>query len=125
CVADLCHSSSVAIGVGSVSGCSVIGTNSSYGTASVTLTYTASNSTSTTVGCAPGTVAVGQSTTCTATVTADNGTTTPTSTVTFSSTGSGGSFPSGNSCDLASTTAGQASCSVTYAPEQVGSGSET
>jgi hypothetical protein len=79
--------------------------------------------TSTAVTCAPGTAAIGQATSCTATATdtASSGATTPTGTVAFTSSASGGSF-SATSCTLApAATSGQASCSVSYTPQQTGS----
>jgi hypothetical protein len=81
--------------------------------------------TTTAVTCAPGTVVVAGATTCTATVTdtATAGQVAPTGTVTFSSDTSGGTFTPAASCTLSATsTAGQASCPVTYTPAQVGSG---
>jgi hypothetical protein len=86
------------------------------------------DSTTTAVTCSPGTVAIGQPTTCTATVTdtASSGATTPTGTVSFTSDTSGGSFSGGGSCALAAaSTAGQASCSLSYTPGQIGSGTQT
>ena len=72
--------------------------------------------TSTSVACAPRTVAVGKPSRCTATVTdtAGSGQTTPTGTVTFGS-GGPGSF-TGSPCTLAQTSPGVASCQVTYIP---------
>ena len=67
---------------------------------------------------------VGQASTCTATVSdTDSGTkSVPSGTVSFS-TDSGGSFGPGASCTLAATgNPGEASCSVSYAPSTVGSG---
>ena len=95
-------------------------TSTSAGTVTVMV-----RATSTTVSCSPGTVVVDQATTCTATVTDTTpSTTTPTGTVTFASD-TVGKFSSG-SCSLASTgTTGQASCSWSYTPGQVGSGVHT
>jgi hypothetical protein len=84
--------------------------------------------TTTAVTCSSGTVAISQPTTCTATVTdtASSGATTPTGTVSFTSDTSGGSFSGGGSCALAAaSTAGQASCSLSYTPGQIGSGTQT
>ena len=81
----------------------------------------------TTVTCTPGTVAVGQATSCTATVsdTATIDLKVPTGTVTFASGATGGSFSS-SSCTLAPNgTTYQSTCSVSYTPGKVGSGSET
>lgn len=78
------------------------------------------HTTSTVVGCSRGPIAIGQPATCTATVTdvAPAGPTTPTGTVTFAASVSGGTFSS-TSCPLApSAASGQASCSVSYTPEQ-------
>jgi Bacterial Ig-like domain (group 1)/Bacterial Ig-like domain (group 3)/Calx-beta domain len=78
-------------------------------------------STRTSVSCTPSGVAVGQPTTCTATVTDTAGGTaiTPTGSVSWSSSGSG-DFSSA-SCTLNAS----GSCSVTYTPTAVGSGSHT
>src|SRR5438445_1110932 len=72
--------------------------------------------TTTSVSCAPPSVAFGSSTTCTATVTDTSTTpTTPTGTVSFTSSGTG-TF-TGSPCTLAAgTTAGTATCFATYAP---------
>jgi len=69
--------------------------------------------TSTTISCAPSTVVVGQAMTCNATVTDTVNLITPTGTVSFTVTGGTGTL---GSCALAGTTAGNASCSVTYTP---------
>ena len=117
------------LGSVAVSGDTVVagarGTNGSKGAAYV---FVAKHPTSTSVSCSPTTVPVAQPTTCMATVTdiAASGASTPTGSVTFSSDTSGGSFSSSGPCDLSPTgTAGQASCSVSYTPGQVGSGSQT
>lgn len=84
--------------------------------------------TTTAVTCSPSTVAIGQPTSCTATVTdtASSGATMPTGTVSFTSDTSGGTLSGGGSCALsAASTAGQASCSLSYTPGQVGSGTQT
>jgi len=76
--------------------------------------------TSTSVSCAPGTMAVGASSTCTVTVT-DTGAgsvSTPTGTVSFGSSGPG-SFD-GNPCTLIEASSGVASCSVSYVPGATG-----
>jgi hypothetical protein len=89
---------------------------------------TAPDPTTTGLTCSPATVAIGQPTSCTATVTdtAASGATTPTGTVAFTSDTSGGNFSGSGSCTLAATsTAGQASCSVSYTPGQTGSGTQT
>jgi len=72
------------------------------------------HTTTTTIGCSPSTVAIGQGTTCTATVTDTSaGATTPTGTVSFTSTIGTSTFTPSASCSLAGSTA-SASCSVTY-----------
>ena len=89
---------------------------------------TAQDPTATSVTCTPGTVVVGGATTCTATVTdtAATGQATPTGTVTFKSDTSGGTFTPAASCTLSpASTAGHASCPVTYTPAQVGTGTQT
>jgi alpha-tubulin suppressor-like RCC1 family protein len=81
-------------------------------------------STSTSVGCSPDRVAVGQPSTCTATVidTAHGQASTPAGTIEFASSGPG-SF-SHHRCTLAGTAAA-ASCSVTNAPSPGDTGSHT
>ena len=76
----------------------------------------APRSTSTSVSCAPGTLAAGASSTCTATVTDTdaNNAITPAGTVSFASSGPG-SF-GGSPCTLTQTGPGVASCSVSYSP---------
>ncbi len=77
--------------------------------------------TSTSVSCSPSRVAVAMSTTCTATVsdTAGNGQSTPTGTVSFGSNEEG--VFAGSPCTLSGSGV-SASCSVTYTPTEVGSG---
>src|SRR5213596_2729762 len=117
--------------------CSVTFTPSASGTATISGTYTASDSvhagssssgasngsitvtrrtTSTTIVCSPGTVAVNQPSTCTATVADTNGAgeTTPAGSVAFTATGLAGTF-SATSCTLVS-----GSCSVTFTPSAAG-----
>jgi hypothetical protein len=74
------------------------------------------DSTSTSVSCSPGTVAVGTASTCAATVTdtESSGQNTPTGTVSFGSSGAG-AF-GGNPCTLSEASSGVASCSVSYSP---------
>lgn len=82
-------------------------------------------STQTTASCAPASVTVGQTTTCSATVSdTDVGLqVAPTGTVTFTSN-AGGTFASGGSCTLGpGSSPGEGSCSITYTPTAVGSGS--
>jgi large repetitive protein len=80
---------------------------------------------STVVTCSPGTVTIGQATTCTAVVTdTASSPTTPTGAVAFTSDTSGGTFSNG-SCTLSpGNVSGQASCSLTYTPGRIGSGTQ-
>jgi Beta-propeller repeat len=85
--------------------------------------------TSTTVSCTPDSVAVGSPTTCTATVddTDPGSAEAPTGNVSLASTGQG-AFDPGASCTLAPTGFsgfGLASCSVSYTPSAVGTGTHT
>jgi hypothetical protein len=95
----------------------------------VLITYTPPPySTSTAVSCSPASVAVGQMTTCAATVTATNpnGQTTPFGTVTFASNDAGhdrGGF-GGSPCTL-SGSGPSSTCSASYTPTAVGTGSHT
>ncbi len=82
----------------------------------------AKDSSATTVGCSPGTVAVGRATTCTATVT-DVAGATPTGTVSFATSGPG-SFGPGASCVLSGIEA-SSHCSVTFTPTQGASATVT
>src|SRR2546428_488158 len=70
-------------------------------------------------------VAVGTASSCTATVTdiATTGATNPTGQVTFSSDGPGGFTPA-NPCNLSSLGSNQATCTVSFTPTLVGSGSD-
>ena len=79
------------------------------------------------VRCSPDAVVVGQTTICTATVSdLRPAPSTPTGTVGFASSGPGTFSSPGSSCTLApAVTAGQASCSVSYTPSAVGSGTHT
>src|SRR5205809_454445 len=72
--------------------------------------------TSTTIVCSPGTVAINQASTCTATVVDTNGagSSTPAGSVAFTATGPAGTF-SATSCTLVS-----GSCSVTFTPSAAG-----
>jgi hypothetical protein len=80
------------------------------------LTVITPRPTSTSVTCAPGTLAVGAVSSCTATVTdTDSGTAiTPAGTVSFGSSGAG-AF-GGSPCTLSQTSPAVASCTVTYTP---------
>src|SRR2546426_2756089 len=92
---------------------------------------TTSNATTTSVGCSPAVIAVGESTGCTATVSDSTPglATTPTGSVTFTSSGSG-NF-SAASCQVAAgsvdplTGAATASCSVRYTSTALGTGVRT
>src|SRR2546426_7484121 len=92
---------------------------------------TTSNATTTSVGCSPAVIAVGESTVCTATVSdsTPGAATTPTGSLTFTS-GGGGNFSSA-SCQLAAgsvdpiTGAASARCSVTYTSTALGTGVRT
>lgn len=79
-----------------------------------------SNST-TAVNCVPNPATVFTGTTCTATVTRSGGSNTPGGTVTWS-TGGAGSYTPANTCVLSGSGA-SATCSITYTPSAVGSGS--
>jgi trimeric autotransporter adhesin len=83
--------------------------------------------TTTSMGCSPGAIAVSEPTTCRATVTDMTASpTTPTGTVSFSSDTGAGAFSNSGLCSLSPTAAtGQAACQVTYTPGQVGSGRHT
>lgn len=81
--------------------------------------------TQTAASCAPASVTVGNATTCTATVSDTDASLQipPTGTVTFTSN-STGTFGSGGSCTLGpGSSPGERSCSITYTPTAVGSGS--
>ena len=95
--------------------------------ASVTISYTVPDQTAANLSCSPGTVAFDQTTSCTATVTDTAAApSAPTGSVSFVSDTSGGTFSSQATCTLApSGTTGQASCSVSYTPGQIGSGTHT
>jgi parallel beta-helix repeat protein len=84
--------------------------------------YVSTTPTTTSVNCGAGTpsVAYGSGITCVATVTAASGTTSPSGTVSWSTNGSGAFATS--PCTL-SGTGGSATCSVTYTPGSVGTGS--
>src|SRR2546427_1382203 len=129
-------------GSGNSASCSVSYTSTGLGGSVITATYggdathAASSgstlvadppkrTTSTNVSCTPGSVVVGQSTTCTAAVTDTDTppTTTPTGAVSFMKSGGSGTFTP-TSCTLIGT-GGSASCSVTYTPDSVGSGTHT
>jgi hypothetical protein len=98
-------------------------TGSAVVTVTVTVISPAKASSATTVGCSPGTLAVGRATTCTATVTDPAGAT-PTGTVSFASFAAGsfaaGSFGGGASCVLSGIEA-SSHCSVVFTPTQAAS----
>ncbi len=102
------------------------GGNSRYaassGQASVTVTLIPST---TVLTCQPGTVVIGQTTSCTAVVTdTSSSPTSPAGTVTFASD-TGGGFSSNSCAPAPDGTTGQSSCTVSYTPDQVGSGTQT
>jgi beta propeller repeat protein len=87
---------------------------------------TAQDPTATSLACSPGTVVVGGAATCTATVTDTAAQATPGGTVAFTTDTSGGTFTPATTCTLSPAgTAGQASCQITYTPQQVGTGTQT
>ncbi|WP_249012070.1 Ig-like domain repeat protein [Conexibacter sp. DBS9H8] len=92
-----------------------------------TTVSTSLHPTATAVSCSPTSVTVSGGSTCTATVrdTSSSGVSTPTGNVSFSSN-SPGAFSPTSACTLTSTsTFGTASCSVTYTPSAIGSGTHT
>ena len=95
--------------------------------ASVTISYIVPDQTASDVSCSPGTVAFDGTTSCTATVTDTAAApSAPSGSVSFVSDTAGGTFSSQATCTLApSGTTGQASCSVSYTPGQIGSGTHT
>ncbi len=88
----------------------------------ITVTYTLPVATTTTVNCGSGTpvVTYGSSISCVATVTRASGSNTPSGTVSWT-TGGSGSFVT-SPCTL-SGSGGTSTCSVSYTPSAVGSGS--
>jgi hypothetical protein len=100
-----------------------------YGGAQRTTQFTAQvspRSTATSVACAPSSVTVLLATACTATVsdTQSGASSTPNGTVSFTSGPSGGFSP--GACTLTSTaTVGRSSCTATYSPNAVGSGTRS
>jgi cytoskeletal protein CcmA (bactofilin family) len=122
-------------GSGAQASCSVSYTPSASGSPTITASYggdgthaVSSGSTTLTgldpvsadVSCAPDLVLAGMPATCTVTVTdTSSSPSTPSGTVSFTSTGQG-SFSGGGSCTLAGSAA-QASCSVQYTQDEVGS----
>ncbi|MBI3174655.1 MAG: right-handed parallel beta-helix repeat-containing protein, partial [Chloroflexi bacterium] len=90
-------------------------------TGKVTITYTTQpKASSATVTCEASTVVYGSSLNCTVTVTASSGTTSPLGNVAWTTDGTG-TF-TGSPCSLAGS-GGSSSCSVSYAPGAVGTGS--
>jgi streptogramin lyase len=80
--------------------------------------------TATAVACVPTTTAVGHATTCTAAVTDVSGAVPPTGVVSFATVGIAGAFGPASTCALGGA-GGSASCSVTFTPTALGSGSTT
>ncbi len=87
---------------------------------SATTVTVRSAQTTTSVSCAPTAVAVGAATTCTAIVTGPDPTGLPPGVVAFATNGSG-AFSS-TTCPLVGISPNQSSCSVTYTPSAIGSG---
>jgi hypothetical protein len=104
------------VGTGTHTITAAYGGDATHGASSGSETVTVLRSTSMGVSCAPGTVAVGTPSTCTATVsdTDAGAASTPTGSVGFATNGPG-SFSAG-SCTLSETSAGVASCAVSYTP---------
>jgi hypothetical protein len=129
-------------GTGPSAHCSVTYTPTAVGTGSQTITAgyggdsnhlaghgsepvsVTARSASTNLSCSPNPVAVGRTTKCTATVidTSPGTRSTPTGTVGFSLS-AGAEASSDSPCALSETRPGGASCTVTYTPEAVGTGS--
>jgi hypothetical protein len=113
---------SVAIESGTIVAGAPTATVSGHSAQGAAYVFVDTGSTSTSVGCVPSSVTVGQATTCSMTVSnSAPGAADPTGSVTFS-TNSSGSVDSGGACRLAGTGAGAATCSVGYTPGAVGSG---
>ena len=87
--------------------------------ASVQVSSPPRDATSTTIGCAPGSLAPGAPSTCTVTVADTNGGSAPTGTANFWTPGLG-AFSTQSRCTLGSPTGNSASCSVTYTPSSTG-----
>jgi FG-GAP repeat len=83
----------------------------------------ATDATSTTVECVPGSLATGVASTCTAAVsdTAGSGQTSPGGTVTFSASPGSGLFGSSAACTLEKSTSSSSTCSVAFTPSAGGS----
>jgi hypothetical protein len=131
-------------GTGQVSTCSTTYTPTAVGSHTITANYvpdpgfydSANGTTSltvnnrinetTTITCSPASVATGAATTCTITITSANGSTTPVGTIQLNSTGTGtfSGSPAGR-CTLTAGSGGTSSCSLTYTPTTVGSGTHT
>ncbi len=99
---------------------------SQYSSTNKFLARVSVHSTSTSVSCSLNPITYGGSSTCTATVTdtAASGQTAPTGTVTFDNGSASGNFSS-LTCSLGSPTSSSSSCSVTYTPSAVGTGTHT
>jgi len=82
--------------------------------------------TSTSISCVPNTVVINQVTSCTATVTDTSvAPTNPTGNVSFSSDSTGSFIPDTANCTLTPFGANVASCSISYVPSAVGTGTHT
>jgi len=81
--------------------------------------------TSTSVACLPLSVTIGSTATCSATVTdTSSSPTNPAGAVTFSNSGGSGNF-GGTTCSLVSSGLNAATCTISYVPSAVGSGSQS
>jgi hypothetical protein len=120
--------SPAAVGTGSqtITGGYAGDANHASSSGGTTVTIFARRSTSTVVSCNPVNVAVGVASSCKATVTdtAAGTATTPVGTVKFTTSGSG-SFTPASSCTLAAVSTGVASCTVSYTPTALGTGTHT
>ncbi len=92
----------------------------------ITITYSTSAATSTGLTCSPTPLQVGATTTCTATVTDTSAApSAPSGTVTLTTSGSGAFAPASGACTLAPLFGDTATCTVSYATNVVGGGSDT
>jgi hypothetical protein len=96
------------------------GTTFLTSTKAITLTVNTKANTTTSVSCNPASTVAGMTTTCTATVTRLGGTSNLTGTVTFTHTETG-TFSS-STCSLPAGVGATKSCSITYTPTAVGTG---
>jgi hypothetical protein len=96
--------------------------STSQGTFTIPVAPTPPHATTTSISCSPGSVTVNTASSCMATVTDHSTTpTTPSGSVTLATNSTGTFTPFSASCNLAAgTTAGTASCSVSYQPSVIG-----